>query len=233
MADDIEHAAALEARLVLLVNEAHRNGDLDLGVLAMRRKSTWIGRSLTGWNSTSFGNVRCGLPPKSIMTTEFMKWPVRKHLGQELLLDVDREGFLLFAVDHGGDAAFAAQCTGGSLASPFARLGRQRQLFAHFACLRMNKSPATPPGMTMAGEGAPSAGRSKSKVRRMALRSIHPRDEMPRSQADEHAVLAGEVAGADRDEHRARGLCIRAAIHSAQRAFRSVNIIRYMSGEFG
>ena len=35
---------------------------------------------MTGWKSTAFGRVRCGLPSKSIMTTEFMKWPVESIL---------------------------------------------------------------------------------------------------------------------------------------------------------
>jgi hypothetical protein len=43
---------------------------------AMRRKSTCSGRSLTGWNWTSLGSVRVWLPAQSIITTEFMKWPV-------------------------------------------------------------------------------------------------------------------------------------------------------------
>ena len=50
---------------------------------------------------------------------------------QFLLLEVDQGGFFLAAVDYGGDTAFTAQLTGGSLASPFARLGRQGQSVAH------------------------------------------------------------------------------------------------------
>ena len=46
----------------------------------MRRKSTCSGRSVTGWNWTSLGSVRTGAPPASIITTEFMKWPVDKAL---------------------------------------------------------------------------------------------------------------------------------------------------------
>jgi hypothetical protein len=42
----------------------------------MRRKSTCSGRSVTGWNWTSLGRVRVAPPPTSIITTEFMKWPV-------------------------------------------------------------------------------------------------------------------------------------------------------------
>src|SRR3954464_9628515 len=42
----------------------------------IRRKSTWIGRLVTGWKSTALGKVRCGLPERSIITTEFMKCPV-------------------------------------------------------------------------------------------------------------------------------------------------------------
>ena len=42
-----------------------------------------------------------------------------------------RKGLFLLAVNHGGDPALATQFTRGSLASPFTRLGGQRQLFAH------------------------------------------------------------------------------------------------------
>ena len=76
VADDVEHAAALEAGELFLVDEHHRHGDVDLACSAMRRKSTCSGRSVTGWNCTSLGSVRIGLPPTSTITTEFMKWPV-------------------------------------------------------------------------------------------------------------------------------------------------------------
>jgi hypothetical protein len=49
-----------------------------------------------------------------------------QHLDEELLLDMNRKRLFLVAVNHGGDPAIAAQCTGGSLASPIARLGGQR-----------------------------------------------------------------------------------------------------------
>src|SRR3546814_10048294 len=44
---------------------------------------------------------------------------------------MDALRLLVVAIDHGGYAAFTTQCTGGSLASPVARLGRQRQRIAH------------------------------------------------------------------------------------------------------
>src|SRR3990167_7597437 len=60
------------------------------------------------------------------------------ELAHQLLgFDVDRSGFFLAAVDNGGNTAFAAQYTGGSLASPFARLGRQGQSIAHGIAFRM------------------------------------------------------------------------------------------------
>ena len=42
----------------------------------MRRKSTWTGRSVTGWKATSLGSVRT--PPT--ITTEFMKCPLDSAL---------------------------------------------------------------------------------------------------------------------------------------------------------
>jgi hypothetical protein len=79
----------------------------------------------------------------------------RKHFRKQLLLDMDRERLCLLTVDHGRDPSLTTQFAGGSLASPVARFGGQRQLFAHFACSPVSLHPATPPGMTMVGEGAP------------------------------------------------------------------------------
>ena len=73
--DDVENAAALEARRGVFIVEAHRDRTVTLVCSPMRRKSTWIGRLETGWKSTALGSVRCGLPPTSTITTEFMKWP--------------------------------------------------------------------------------------------------------------------------------------------------------------
>jgi len=50
---------------------------------------------------------------------------------QRFFLDVNRLGSLFVAVNHGGYAAFATDSTGGSLACPIARFGRQRERFAH------------------------------------------------------------------------------------------------------
>ncbi len=58
---------------------------------------------------------------------------VTRHqlLHQQLFFEVDHQGFFLAAIDDGGDTTFTTQFTRGSLASAFARLGRQRQLIAH------------------------------------------------------------------------------------------------------
>src|SRR3546814_18954043 len=54
-----------------------------------------------------------------------------EQLVQRLFLDVNHHRFLIVAINYGGHATIAAQVTGGSLASPFARLGRQRKMIAH------------------------------------------------------------------------------------------------------
>ncbi len=64
---------------------------------------------------------------------------------QFLLLDVDRQGFFLAAINDGGYPAFATQCTGGSLASPIARFGGQGQSFAHHTCLSKCRLVTIPP----------------------------------------------------------------------------------------
>ncbi len=49
VAHDVEHAAALEAGRLVLVDEVNRHVDVHLRVLAeMRRKSTWVMKSRTG-----------------------------------------------------------------------------------------------------------------------------------------------------------------------------------------
>ena len=130
-----------------------RTGNVDVTWLCspMRRKSTWIGRLVTGWNCTSLGKRAVRLAADVDHHDGVHEVAGRQHLGEELLLDVDRQRLFLVAVDHGGHPSVATQCTGGSLASPFARFSGQRQLFAHCSFSRY-KSPATPPGMTMAGE---------------------------------------------------------------------------------
>ena len=47
-----------------------------------------------------------------------------KLADQFFCLDVDHRGFFFSAVDYSGYTAVATQCTGGSLASPFARFCR-------------------------------------------------------------------------------------------------------------
>src|SRR3546814_6657952 len=44
-----------------------------------------------------------------------------EQLVQRLFLDVNHHRFLIVAINYGGHATIAAQVTGGSLASPFAR----------------------------------------------------------------------------------------------------------------
>ena len=66
---------------------------------------------------------------------------------------MNREGFLLLAVNHGGHPAIAASA-GRLLASPILRSA------GSVSCSLISPSspvncPATPPGMTMGGQGAP------------------------------------------------------------------------------
>jgi hypothetical protein len=74
---------------------------------------------------------------------------------QFLLFDVNAQRLFFAAVDYGWDAAFATQGTGGSLACPFARLGRQGKRIAHLDYLsntqELHDFTVTPPGMTMTG----------------------------------------------------------------------------------
>ena len=94
---------------------------------------------------------------------------------QLLFLDVDRYGAFLGTIDNGGDATFTTQSTGGSLACPFARLGRHYKRIAHENLPFENwislgnrpfirpVPPITPPGMTTMGRAAPYA-QSRTKA---------------------------------------------------------------------
>ena len=154
VAHDVEHAAALQARRVVLILEAHRHRDGDLGVLG-DAKEIDVERPVGDRMELDVLGQRARRLAADIDHHHRVHEVARvKELHQRLLLDVDRRGVFVVAVDHGGDAAFTTHCTGGSLASPLARLGRQRQRFAHRMSpvrLRLD-NPATPPGMTMAGK---------------------------------------------------------------------------------
>ena len=110
---------------------------------------------------------------------------------------MNREGFLLLAVHYGRYPSTTTQFTGGSLASPVARFGGQRQLFAHFACSLIKLRPATPPGMTMAWGGAP-IGERRSQVKVASVDPLRPYPQVRKPHLD--AITAGEMAGADGDK---------------------------------
>jgi hypothetical protein len=132
--DDVEHAAALEARRFLVIVEAHRHRDMDLGVLADAQEIDVDRPARHRVEIDRLGQRTMGLALVIDHHDRVHEVTRRKHFDEKLLLDMDRERLFLFAVDHGGDPAISAQCPGGSLASPVARLGGQRQLIAH--CLR-------------------------------------------------------------------------------------------------
>ena len=89
--DDVENAAALQARRASSLSNRIGTATFTLVCSLMRRKSTWIGRLLTGWKSTAFGSVRVGLPDID-HHDRVHEVAGRKHLRKELLLDMDREG---------------------------------------------------------------------------------------------------------------------------------------------
>ena len=54
-----------------------------------------------------------------------------QRLHEQFFFDMNAGWRFIIAVNHGRYAAFTTQKTGGSLANPFARFGRQCQLIAH------------------------------------------------------------------------------------------------------
>ena len=154
VADRVQHAAALQARRLLLVDEADRHRDGDLGVLGNAQEIDMQRPVGDRMELDVLGQGADGRAAGVDHHHRVHEVAGVQHLHQRLLLEVDGEGLFIVAVDDGGDAAFATQRTGGSLASPFARLGRQRKLFAHCMSPKcgFTKVPLTPPGMTMNGE---------------------------------------------------------------------------------
>ena len=134
--DDVENAAALEAGRGFLVIETHRHVDRDLGVLADAQEVDVDRPARNRVEVDRLGQRAVRLAGDVDHHDRVHEVAGRKHLAQKLLFDVNRKRLFLLAVNHGRHPAIAAQCSRGSLASPFTRLGGQRQLFAHFAILR-------------------------------------------------------------------------------------------------
>ena len=102
-----------------------------LALAEMRRKSV-VKRALRNRvEGNVLGQRAHGLAAHGELDDRVEEVAGAKLAAQFLFFNVDRDRILIAAVDHGGSAAFAAQCSGGSLASPIARLGRQMQRFAH------------------------------------------------------------------------------------------------------
>ena len=71
--DDVEHAAALEAGRLLLVDEQTGTSTVTLAPAAARMKSMWIGSSLTGWSWASRGRTRILRPSEIELEHELKK----------------------------------------------------------------------------------------------------------------------------------------------------------------
>ena len=134
VANHVEHAAALDARAGLLVVEPH--GDVD-GHLAVLADAEEVDVDRSARNRVELHVLGQGperLAGRIDHHDRIHEVAGRKHPGEELFLDVDSQRLLFVAIDNGGYPSIATKRPGGSLASPVARLGGQRQLFAH-ACI--------------------------------------------------------------------------------------------------
>ena len=115
----------------VFVDEDHRHVDMDLGVLR-KAQEVDVQRSVGDrMESDVLGQRAQGLAADLDIDDRVEEVAGAELAAQFLLFDVDRQRFFIAAIDDGGDTAFATQCTGGSLACPFARLGRQGKRFAH------------------------------------------------------------------------------------------------------
>jgi len=136
VAHDVEHAAALQARRTLFVDEDDWHRDFDSRVLADAEEVDVERTVGNGVESYVLRQRPHGLAVDLDHDDRVHEVAGAELASQFLGFDVDGQGFFLAAIDHGGDAAFATQCTGGSLASPFARLGRQGKRIAHISTFR-------------------------------------------------------------------------------------------------
>jgi hypothetical protein len=75
-----------------------------------------------------------------------------QQLHELALVDVDARGILLVAIDHGGDAAFTTKRREAPLptCSRVSADSVSASLMCRFQCVKVKRSPARPPGMTLA-----------------------------------------------------------------------------------
>jgi hypothetical protein len=82
----------LMPRRFLFAGEADRHVDGHLAVLGDAQEIDMQRPVGDRVELDVLGKGAGGPPPTSIITTEFMKWPVVQRLDQRLLLEVDRQG---------------------------------------------------------------------------------------------------------------------------------------------
>src|SRR5690606_9278107 len=135
VANHVEHAALLEAGAGFLVGEHDRHCDLDLRILGETQEID-MDRTVADRMERNILGQGADLLATDVDHDDRVHEVAHAELARQLLgFHVNRGGFFLAAVNHSGDAAFATQCTGGSLASPIARLSHKRQSVAHFLYL--------------------------------------------------------------------------------------------------
>jgi hypothetical protein len=131
MANDVEHAATRQTRRFFLVPEVDGDIDVDGAVLADPEEVD-VQRPVGDRVELHILRQRPDLAAFDVDHCDGVHEVAGgQGLDQGLLLEVDRNGFLPVAVNDGRHSALTANGAGGSLASPLARLSRQRKLFAH------------------------------------------------------------------------------------------------------
>ena len=226
--DDVENAAALEARRGFLIVEAHRDVDVHLAVLADAQEVDVDRAAADRVEVHGLGKSAVRLAADLDHHHRVHEVAGREHPGEELLLDMHRQRLLLVAVDHGGYPAVAAQCTGGSLASPFARFGGQRQLFAHSLVPSKGLSPRHASRDDHGRERAP-IGEVKAVGKWKSGRAAATRQLMRATRMFALASLLWTLSRPARwpaptATNTVPGRCSRFPIQPAQREFRSANI---------
>jgi hypothetical protein len=127
----VQHAAAMHAAAFLLADEADRHRDLDARMLPDAQEID-MERPIGNRMELHVLGQGAGLLAGDIDHHHGIhEVAVAHHLDEPLFLDVDRDGRLIGTIDDGWNATFATHRTGGSLACPLARLGRQVEHFAH------------------------------------------------------------------------------------------------------
>ena len=131
MANHIEYATTFQAGRCIFVDEQNRDVDRYRRILVQAHEIDMQRAIGDGMKRDVLWQSALLLAAHFNFDNAVHEMACHQQLDQRFFLDMDCHSFLFIAVYNSRYPAFAAQCTGGSLASPFARLSQQCQQIAH------------------------------------------------------------------------------------------------------